>query len=235
VSRAGRLQVGALGAYLRCVNRTTAVEVDVATPESALVTFWHDAIFCVLAATFGMKDVGIYIRAQPHIEDTLDLMERLGVRTFVSDHKNAAGVKEAREWLGVPGRLLAVTLDGGTARVAMPGVVRLARMLKVPLHPLSVSASSGYRMGGWDRLVVPHAGGRLSVRALPAVPTDDPEADALVLQRAMPEPTLAPPSPGARVPWGRHLEVWPRLCLMPLTRGKLKVWPAREPRTVFNV
>lgn len=163
------MQVAGLAGYLRAVQRTSHVSIVRPTEGSALVTFWHDAILPLLAATMGADNVAIYVRAHPLMQDTIDFLGYLGLRTFVSDHQGTASVKAARQWLSVPGRLLAVTLDAGEPQVALPGVARLARMLCVPLCPLAVAASRGYRMLRRDRCVVPHLGGELTVRALAPV------------------------------------------------------------------
>ena len=229
MSFAKNIQVAGFARYLRLVERTSHVSVARAISGSALVTFWHDAIFCLLAATMAERNVAIYVRAQPHIQDTLDLLASLGLRTFVSDNQGTSVIKAAREWLSEPGRLLAVTLDRQEPHVAESGVARLARMLSVPLCPLSVSASRGYHTSGWDRCVVPHLGGRLTIRALAPVTYESIAASTLSAQRALTAATLVAPSSTPLVPWRRAFEAWPRVCLMPRTRGKLTVWPATEP------
>jgi lysophospholipid acyltransferase (LPLAT)-like uncharacterized protein len=218
------LQVNGVAAYFRWVHATSRVEVDCKVPESALVALWHDAMFCLLAATVGMKDVAVYVRAQPFLRDTLGLLSALGVRVILSDHRGTEGVKAARRWLSVPGRVLAITLDMGVPRVALPGVVRLARMLRAPLHPLSVSATSGYRLEQWDRCVVPYPGARLEVRALDAVRTDrEPEECALSLEQVLFEPALSK-APTKYFSWGSVFAPWPRACLAPVGRNRLLVW-----------
>jgi lysophospholipid acyltransferase (LPLAT)-like uncharacterized protein len=105
----------------------------------------------------------------------------------------------------------------------MPGVVRLARMLRVPLHPLAVSASSGFELRGWDRCVVPHPGARISVNALRPISLHDGLVEgARALERALPGATLVPAN-HALVKYRRGLEAWPRLCMMPLAVGRLRV------------
>jgi hypothetical protein len=140
---------------------------------------------------------------------------------FVSDHRGTSGVKAARQWLSTPGRVLAITLDMGVPRTALPGVVRLARMLGVPLRPLVVTATSGYRLEQWDRCVVPHGGGRLGVRLLDAVDTSTPDHGALAMTGALCDPTLAEGAPRG---WGRALAPWPRACLHPIVKNRLAVW-----------
>ena len=55
------------------------------------------------------------------------------------------------------GRSVAITPDGprGPARIAARGAVALARLSGRPILPLSWSASSCWRAGGWDRMMIP--------------------------------------------------------------------------------
>jgi lysophospholipid acyltransferase (LPLAT)-like uncharacterized protein len=226
------IQVAGLAAYVRFVHRTSRVVVSGTAEGSSLVTFWHDGILALLAATVGTKNVAVYIRAQPHIQDTLELLAHLEIPTFVSDHRGTAGVKAARRWLSTPGRLLAVTADPVQPLRVEPGVARLARMLDVPLRPLAVTASHGYRLDRLDRGVVPYVGGRLNVSVLPSVHESSLEETAAAVQRALPTDTLTGTAAPSLVPWRRALAAWPLLCLMPRTRGKLTVWPATEPTSI---
>ena len=52
---------------------------------------------------------------------------------------------------------MAITPDGprGPARIAAHGAVALARLSGRPILPLSWSASSCWRAGGWDRMMIP--------------------------------------------------------------------------------
>jgi hypothetical protein len=101
-------------------------------------------------------------------------------------------------------------------------------MLGVPLCPLAITASHGYRLSRQYQGVVPHLGGELTVRVLPPVSEPSFDAMAIAIERAMSKSTLDEPAPRPLVPWRRALEVWPRLCMMPRTRGRIKVWPATE-------
>jgi lysophospholipid acyltransferase (LPLAT)-like uncharacterized protein len=227
------VQVAGLAHYLTALRRTSHVSVVRASEGSALLTFWHDAILALLAATSGTENVAIYVRDQPFIEDTLDLLAYLGLPTFVSNHQGTAGIKAARKWLAVPGRLLVVTADPEQPRVAVPGVARLARMLGVPLCPLAVTASRGSRLRRTDGCVLPQLGGELTVRALPPVNEPSPEASAAAVQRALSSGTLLETAARPLLPWRRVLEAWPRLCLKPRTRGQVTVWPATEPASII--
>lgn len=229
----GAIQVAGLAAYVRLVHRTSRVAITRPAGGSSLATFWHDGILPLLAATVGAKNVGVYIRAQPFIQDTLDLLAFLNIPTFVSDHRGTAGIKAARRWLSTPGRVLAVTADPLQPLHAVPGVARLARMLDVPLCPLLVTASHGYRLDRVDRGVVPHLGGELKVSVLPAVRDSSPEDAARAIERALPKDTLVGTTARSLASWRSAFEAWPRLCLAPRTQGKLTVWPATEPTSVI--
>jgi lysophospholipid acyltransferase (LPLAT)-like uncharacterized protein len=209
-------QLAGYAAYLSTVRRTSRITLEGRPAESVLATVWHDTIFSLLVAAIGQPQVAIYIREQPRLADMLDLLKRLGVHAIVSNHGTPAGVRAARDWLATPGRVLAITLDGGAAREPMPGVARLARIFRVPLCPLRVTVTSGFRRDGWDRCVVPRLGARIELALLPAVSLGAGlDAAAAALGRALPEPTLGTVA-GLGSRWSAAFDGWPRACLMPL-------------------
>jgi hypothetical protein len=79
------------------------------------------------------------------------------------------------------GRSLAITPDGprGPRQVMKPGVVVVAQLTGQPLVPVSVGASSSWRINSWDRFMIPRPFAKLTVRyAEPIyVPRDATEAD----------------------------------------------------------
>jgi len=63
------------------------------------------------------------------------------------------------------GKDLALTPDGprGPAREFKPGALAVAQATGLPLVPLAVGASGGWRLRSWDRFLVPHPFSRLCV------------------------------------------------------------------------
>jgi lysophospholipid acyltransferase (LPLAT)-like uncharacterized protein len=226
VSWLAAAQHAALGAYLRRVCAARAATIEVPVTESALVGLWHGSMLALMAATLGRDGVGVFVLDHPGVEDSLELLERLGFHVIVAEPGSADGVREARAWLSDPGRLLAITLDGpaGPARVAKPGALRLARMLNVPLYPLAVTASHGFELDRWDSCLVPYPGAAVSVRALSPAPRQAVSDHAAFMVQNSLLAAGAAAVDGASV---RHraIKQWVRACTLPLTVGTLTIGP----------
>ncbi len=68
------------------------------------------------------------------------------------------------------GNDLALTPDGprGPVGVFKPGVLAAAQLTGLPIVPLAVGASSGWRLGSWDGFLVPKPLSRVRLEYLPA-------------------------------------------------------------------
>ena len=64
------------------------------------------------------------------------------------------------------GRTVLVIPDGprGPARECKPGVVALAELAAVPVLPLALSVDRGWRLGSWDRMLVPKPFARVRLK-----------------------------------------------------------------------
>jgi lysophospholipid acyltransferase (LPLAT)-like uncharacterized protein len=73
-------------------------------------------------------------------------------------------VRAARE-----GHDLALTPDGpkGPPGVFKPGALAVARLTGLPLIPMAVGSSAGWRLGSWDRFLVPKPLARVTIEYLP--------------------------------------------------------------------
>jgi len=83
------------------------------------------------------------------------------------------------------GQDLALTPDGprGPARVFKPGALVVAQTTGLPVIPVGMGASSGWRFGSWDGFLVPHPFARivLGYGAPLTVPRDASRADLVEL------------------------------------------------------
>jgi lysophospholipid acyltransferase (LPLAT)-like uncharacterized protein len=63
------------------------------------------------------------------------------------------------------GRSVAITVDGprGPAGALKPGVLQIAQLTGAPLVPVGSAASRAWRLGSWDRFLVPKPFARLRV------------------------------------------------------------------------
>jgi len=226
MSIAEALQDEAFFRYMRSVRSSSRVSIEGSILESSIVTFWHEWMLCVLAGAIGLPRIAVCVWHQPGLERTVSLINRLGVHVIAARQDNAYGVRELREWLAREKSIVAITLDGpnGPRRVAKSGVVRLARLAKVPLHPLDVTASPVFELNGWDHCVMPATQNHIALRVLPAMPaTGSPAEGAQLLESAL---SRTVPTPDLRRGWARYLSwSWARACTMPLQFGTATLWP----------
>ncbi len=111
-----------------------------------------------------------------------------GVRTLVSRHRDGEILAHALESLGYEVRRgssrrrgtaaflglleearrgdVAITPDGprGPAGALAPGVLHLAQRSGLPILPVSCTASSSWRIGTWDRILLPRPFARVTIQ-----------------------------------------------------------------------
>ncbi len=94
------------------------------------------------------------------------VMSRLGYGT-VRGSSTRGGVGGLRGLVRAAraGRDLAITPDGpqGPRRVLKPGALLVAQMENLPIIPVAVGASRAWRLGSWDRFMVPAPLTRINV------------------------------------------------------------------------
>lgn len=125
--------------------------------EPYILLLWHEAIIPLL---WHLRDQGIAIIVSQGREGRYvgDYASRLGYR-ILSGSSTKGG---ARALLGAvrvlaEGGAVAITPDGpkGPRRVVKPGVVQAARRSGAWVVPLHATAAPAWRVGSWDRLVIP--------------------------------------------------------------------------------
>jgi lysophospholipid acyltransferase (LPLAT)-like uncharacterized protein len=215
---AGELaQERAFASYFRWVRRTSRIRMDDDLGRSAVVGVWSESVFSLMVAAMGRPNIAVFVLHHRGVDGMIRLMDRLGLRVIIAGSGGADGVREARAWLSEPNRVLAVTVDGpkGPFRVVKAGVVRLARMFRAPLFPVTVSAWSFSEPD--DVGCIPYGHGEITVAPLAAVPEGfSPFEGAERIQRAMSavEDVTAGRRPGAL--WSKVSTSWVRACRMPL-------------------
>lgn len=81
--------------------------------------------------------------------------------------------------LGSTGRdgLAGMALDGprGPRRLPKEGALRLSGFADAPLHPIAVAAPWSFRLGAWDRCLLPLPFARVEVKVGPPVTDPTPQ------------------------------------------------------------
>lgn len=172
----GRVLASLLSAYLNLCRRTARWELRDAhhlrelsrAPEGYVLAFWHECLPLMPLAWSALWDsLGPDVPRKPGlvlVSRSRDgrmigaLLERFGLAT-VDGSSSAGGTGAARDLLGGlrAGGVAVVVPDGprGPRRGVTAGGMRLAAMAGVPMVPCGAHAFSSFRLGSWDRMVIP--------------------------------------------------------------------------------
>ncbi len=133
--------------------------------EPYLFLLWHEAFYPLL---WRHRNLGIAIVVSLGREGQYlgDYASRLGYRILPgsSSRGGARALLGAVRALG-EGSPVAITPDGpkGPWRCLKPGVVQAAQRAGAWIVPLHAIATPAWRLGTWDRLVIPKPGARITV------------------------------------------------------------------------
>jgi len=125
------------------------------------------------------------------------------VSILISEHRDGELIAQTAQWLGYglirgsttrggerallslvreleAGREVAITPDGpkGPARTFAPGALIAAQRSSSPILPVAASVDRAWRLGSWDRFVIPKPFARITVAYGPATMVDAPSARA---------------------------------------------------------
>ncbi len=154
----------ALGAaWLRATRATMRLRFhgrDTALPEDGgpvIYVFWHAQLAMMPWMQLRPPSV-VPISQSRDGEWTARLFSRLNAETVRGSTSRGGAaalrglVRAARE-----GKDLAITPDGpkGPAEKVQPGAIWLARMSGRPLLPVAFASRPAFRVGSWDRMIVP--------------------------------------------------------------------------------
>ncbi len=163
----GALLLGLLGRTLRIrAEREESFLDSRSRSQPVIFVFWHSRI---LPLTYIHRNQGIVVLVSEHRdgEYIARIIERMGFGTSRGSStrggvKGLKGlVRAARE-----GHDLAFTPDGprGPPRQLKPGTLVAARITGAPIVPIAVGGPRVWRLGTWDRHVVPKPFSRITVR-----------------------------------------------------------------------
>ncbi|TVP77058.1 MAG: DUF374 domain-containing protein [Gemmatimonadales bacterium] len=137
--------------------------------QPVIFAFWHSWI---LPLSHIHRNEGVAVLVSRHSDGELiaRLVEQKGYTT-ARGSSTRGGARGLRELIRAAraGSDLAITPDGprGPARRVKPGVIVAAQVTGCPIIPLGLGADRVWRVGSWDRMVIPVPGTRLLVRYAP--------------------------------------------------------------------
>ena len=157
-----------------------ALDEFMAAHPGTIVVFWHERLFAM--PYLWPSRHALCALQSTHADGRMmaACIRRFGVGTIWGSSSRSAlsGLRGMMRALD-EGRSVAITPDGprGPARIAAHGAVALARLSGRPILPLSWSASSCWRAGGWNRMMIPKpfSRGRLVMGPLIHVSGDAPD------------------------------------------------------------
>jgi len=184
--------------------RTLRYEIDdragiVGRPvaENYIGALWHNRLLIfpiVLRRFFPQRHGAALISASRDGDLLADGVKRFGYDVIrgSSSRLGASAILQLTEMLA-SGRDVVITPDGprGPAYELGPGIVFLAQKSGAPVLPMNLEYSRCWRLGSWDRFIIPKPFSKVRVLINPphhVKPTSKPdefEAERLALQKAM--------------------------------------------------
>ncbi len=146
-----------LGTTLRWSDEDEAFLRSVDSQRPVILCVWHAGLLPSLFRFRRMQIVALTSKSFDG-EYTARCLQRFGFGSVRGSSSRGGGAALlALEEQVDQGRSIAFTVDGpkGPARVVKPGACVLAKRSGAPIIPFSVALSSFWRLGSWDRMMVP--------------------------------------------------------------------------------
>lgn len=149
--------------YIVLIRRTCAIKVErddsLEADADYIYCFWHEAVypyFCSFPRSRYQIVINHPLWYMKPIHVALRLMGTTRLILGSAGYSGAAAAKELAEALR-RGCSTSIAVDGpyGPAKRAKKGVVALALRGGVPLVPVRCEVEGGFRLGGWDRKIIP--------------------------------------------------------------------------------
>ena len=161
--RSGRFQVSGM----------EHLEAAKATGKPIILTAWHGMTMMLVGFFANFYDVSSIVLLMPDDwrgEALAIFASKLGAEPFPMNLKDEANMATARKLVSLVRKVKAghdcyITPDGpdGPAYVIKPGVAFIAQKAGALILPMGAYARHGYRLGRWDRYVIPYPYSRISV------------------------------------------------------------------------
>lgn len=197
-------------AFARLWMRTWRIRsVPDQLPAGGVLALWHEHLPACIPA-FAGRSISVLISRSADGSVAAAECARLGYRVHrgSSSGGSVGGTRPLARVLAKEGGLVGMALDGprGPRRAVKPGTPWLAARAGVPVHPIAVKASRAFRLGTWDRTLIPLPFARVDVRLGPPCHPEDGEALRAAMdanQAALdaglpPESSAPPPAPAPR-------------------------------------
>ena len=166
IARIGARIIGTLARTWRIrVEGTEGLEAERRAGRPVILAFWHGEMLPMLAVH---RDEGISVLISSHRDGEIiaQITQRFGCRNVRGSSSRGGG----RALLGLIRELeakhdVAVTPDGprGPAKSFAPGALIAAQRTGSAIVPMAASASSAWRLGSWDRFMIPRPFARVTV------------------------------------------------------------------------
>lgn len=156
-----------------------------ALPNGAVIVLWHEHLPVCMRA-FAGRGIHVLISKSRDGEWAARACARMGYRVHRGSSSSSAGaqgkafggLRALARAAGSGPALIGMALDGprGPRREPKPGTLWLATRLGVPVVPVAVAATKAFRLGSWDRALIPLPFSRVEIRlgppVFPASPAD---------------------------------------------------------------
>lgn len=166
LARAGGVLLRALASTWRVTFRNPQIVSDLRLRQQPFIyLLWHGTL---LPLTWVHRNRNVVAMISEHSDGEIiaRIVQSIGYKTVRGSTSRGA----ARALLGAcrvieEGACLAVTPDGprGPAGSVAPGAAVIAHRTGAPLVPVSLTASSAWRLKSWDRFLIPKPFARLTV------------------------------------------------------------------------
>ena len=125
---------------------------------SLIFAFWHEIILFLPFAAPRKREIDILISTHKDGRFAADIIKHFNLGN-VGGSSNKEPKKAFLKMLKriKNGKDIGITPDGpkGPRRKMKKGVAQLAYMSKYPIVPIALNASNAWRVGSWDRMIIP--------------------------------------------------------------------------------
>ncbi len=147
------------------------LEAVLASGRPAVLVFWHEGAFALANFLRGLDRGGLRLSVMASRSGDGELVGRLGAAWSVdivrgsSSRGGQAAILALHRRMRKAGTSPALAPDGprGPRREFKAGALALAQLAGAPIVPLAVAARSAWRLGSWDRQVIPKPFTRLTI------------------------------------------------------------------------